>query len=48
MSICGTKESLKAGKVLVTTLKRANLKMLYTAFYYNIHQLRTLKIKGVC
>jgi len=42
-----TKETFKAGKVLVTTVKRVNLKMLYTAFCYNLHQLKTLKIKGV-
>ena len=41
------KETFKAGKVLVTTVKRVNLKMLYTAFCYNIHQLRTLRIKEV-
>jgi IS5 family transposase len=41
------KETFKAGKVLVTTVKRVNLKMMYTAFCYNLHQLRTLRIKGV-
>ncbi len=40
-----TKEIFKAGRVFVTTVKRVNLKMLYTAFCYNLHQLRKLKIK---
>ncbi len=40
-----TKETFKAGRVFVTTVKRVNLKMLCTAFCYNLHQLRTLKIK---
>ncbi|AFV23523.1 transposase [Methanolobus psychrophilus R15] len=36
----------KAGKVLLTTVKRVNVKMLMTAFSFNLHQLRTLKRKG--
>ncbi len=43
-----TKEIFKAGRVFVTTVKRVNLKMLCTAFCYNLHQLRKLKIKKVC
>ncbi len=42
-----TKEIFKAGRVFVTTVKRVNLKMLCTAFCYNLYQLRTLKIKKV-
>ena len=42
-----TKKILKAGKVLVITIQRVNLKMLCTAFCYNLYQLRTLEIKGV-
>ena len=42
-----TKKIFKAGKVLVTTVQRVNLKMLCTAFCYNLYQLMTLKIKGV-
>ncbi len=41
------KEIFKAGRVFVTTVKRVNLKMLCTAFCYNLHQLRKLKIKKV-
>jgi IS5 family transposase len=40
------KEVFKAGKVLVTTVERVNVKMLMTAFSFNLHQLRTLKKKG--
>ncbi len=40
-----TKKLFKAGKVLVNTIQRVNLKMLYTAFCYNLYQLRTLRIK---
>lgn len=36
----------KAGKVLVITVERVNVKMLITAFSFNLHQLRTLKRKG--
>lgn len=41
-----TKEVFKAGKVLVTTVKRVNVKMMMTAFSFNLYQLRTLKKKG--
>jgi IS5 family transposase len=41
-----TKEMIKAGRVLVTTVERVNVKMLMTAFSFNLHQLRTLKKKG--
>lgn len=37
----------KDGEVLVHNVKRMNLKMLCTAFYYNLHQLMTLKIKVI-
>ena len=40
------KEVFKAGKVLVTTVERVNVKMLMTAFCFNLHQMRTLKSKG--
>jgi IS5 family transposase len=40
-----TKDICKAGKVLVITVQRVNLKMLYTAFSYNIYILMTLDIK---
>ena len=42
-----TKEVFKAGRVLVTTVERVNVKMLMTAFCFNLHQMRTLKTKGV-
>ena len=42
-----TKEIFKARRVFVTTVKRVNLKMLCTAFCYNLHQFRTLKTKKV-
>lgn len=42
-----TKEVFKAGRVLVTTVERVNVKMLMTAFCFNLHQMRTLKNKGV-
>ncbi len=42
-----TNEIFKAGRVFVTTVKRVNLKMLCTAFCYNLYQLRKLKIKKV-
>jgi len=41
-----TKEVFKAGRVLVTTVERVNVKMLMTAFCFNLHQMRTLKTKG--
>jgi Transposase and inactivated derivatives, IS5 family len=42
-----TKNVFNAGMVLVTTVERVNVKMLFTALCYNLHQLRTLKRKGV-
>ncbi|AKB36468.1 Transposase [Methanosarcina siciliae C2J] len=42
-----TKNVFSSGTVLVTTVERVNMKMLFTAFCYNLHQLRTLKRKGV-
>lgn len=41
------KEVFNAGKVLVTTVERVNVKMLMTAFCFNLHQLKTLKHKGI-
>jgi len=40
-----TKEVFKTRKVLVTTVERVNVKMLMTAFSFNLDQLRTLKKK---
>lgn len=42
-----TKNIFNSGMVLVTTVERVNVKMLFTVFCYNLHQLRTLKRKGV-
>ena len=42
-----TKKISKAGKVLVTTVQRMNLKMLYTQVCYDLYQMMTSKIKGV-
>ncbi|ADI74109.1 transposase IS4 family protein [Methanohalobium evestigatum Z-7303] len=42
-----TKGVFKAGTTLVTTMKRVNLKMLFTAFGFNLYQLSTLRSKGV-
>lgn len=42
-----TKNVVKAETVLVTTVERVNVKMLFMALCYNLHQLRTLKRKGV-
>ena len=36
------KTVFKAAHVLVTTVKRVHVKMVFTAFAYNLHQLRTL------
>lgn len=41
------KEVFNAGKVLVTTVERVNVKMLMTAFCFNLRQLKTLKHKGI-
>jgi len=43
----GAKKIFKAGKVLITTVQRVNLKMLCTDFFYNLYQLMALKIKRV-
>jgi hypothetical protein len=43
----GAKKIFKAGKVLITTVQRVNLKMLCTYFFYNLYQLMALKIKRV-
>jgi len=42
-----TKNVFNSGTILVTTVERVNVKMLFTAFCYNLYQLRTLKRKGV-
>ena len=42
-----TKKILKAGKVLVITIQRVNLKMLCINFCYNLYQVMTLQIEGV-
>jgi len=36
-----------AGRVLVTTVKRVHVKMVITAFAYNLYQLCTLKNAGI-
>jgi IS5 family transposase len=41
------KEVFNAGKVLLTTVERVNVKMLMTAFCFNLHQLKTLRHKGI-
>ena len=40
-----TKKIFKSGKVFVTTVQRANLTILCTAFCYNLYKLMELKIK---
>lgn len=42
-----TKDVFNVGRVLVTTVERVNVKMLFTAFCYNLHQLRTLRRKEI-
>jgi IS5 family transposase len=37
------KRVFKAGHVLVTTVERVGIKMLFTAFGYKLYQLHTLK-----
>jgi IS5 family transposase len=37
------KRVFKAGHVLVTTVERVRIKMLFTAFGYKLYQLHTLK-----
>jgi IS5 family transposase len=41
------KTVFKAAHVLVTTVQRVNVKMVFTAIAYNLCQLRTLRIAGV-
>ncbi|MGC9445442.1 MAG: IS5 family transposase [Candidatus Methanospirareceae archaeon] len=41
------KRVFNAGHVLVTTVERANVKMIFTALGFNLYQLRTLKRQGV-
>jgi transposase, IS5 family len=36
-----------AGRVLVTTVRRVNIKMMVTAFAFNLYQLCTLKNAGI-
>jgi IS5 family transposase len=42
-----TKDVFNAGKILVTTVERVNVKTLFTAFCYNPHQLRILRRKEI-
>jgi transposase, IS5 family len=42
-----TKRVFKSGWVLVTTIKRVNVKMMVTAFAFNLYQLCTLKKANV-
>jgi len=41
------KQIFKSAHVLVTTLKRAAVKMIFTAISYNLQQLKTLKKTGI-
>lgn len=41
------KTAFKAAHVLVTTVKRVNVKMVITAIAYNLYQLRTLNRAGL-
>jgi IS5 family transposase len=41
------KRIFNAGRVLVTTVKRVHVKMMATAFAYNLYQLCTLKNAGI-
>ena len=41
------KTVFKAAHVLVTTVERVNVKMVFTAIAYNLYQLRTLRKAGV-
>ena len=41
------KRVFEAGHVLVTTVSRVNVKMIFTAFCFDLYQLRTLKKQGV-
>ena len=40
------KTLFKAAHVLVTTIERVNVKMVFTAIAYNLYQLRTLERAG--
>jgi hypothetical protein len=46
-SLAVTKKLLKAGKVHVANVQIVNLKMFWTAFWYNPYHLTTLEIDGV-
>ena len=46
-SLAVTKKLLKAGKVHVANVQIVNLKIFWTAFWYNPYNLKTLKINGV-
>jgi IS5 family transposase len=41
------KRVFKAGHVLVTTVSRVNVKMIFTAFCFDLYQLVTLRKQGV-
>jgi IS5 family transposase len=41
------KTVFKAAHVLVTTVERVNVKMIFTAIAFNLYQLRTLNRAGV-
>ncbi len=41
------KTVFKAAHVLVTTVERVNVKMVFTAIAYNLYQLRTLRKSGI-
>jgi len=47
INFCDNYKIFKVGYVLATNIYRVNLKMLYTAFCYNLDHLMTLKIKEV-
>lgn len=39
-------KKIRVEKVLVITIQKVNQKMLFTAFYHNLHHFRALNIKG--
>ncbi len=41
------KNVFKSGHVMVTTVGRVYVKMMFASFGFNLYQLRTLKIQGV-
>jgi len=41
------KQIFKSTHILVTTLKRTGVKMIFVAFSYNLQQLKTLKKTGL-